>query len=183
MQTFLPYADFAESARVLDTPRLGKQRVEVIQILKSLTVPGYAWRQHPAVLQWEGHLEALVRYGLAMTDEWVARGHADSCAPQFAPLAGLESVRTQPELAAAGLLPSWLGDEAFHLPHRSSLLRKDPEHYRPHFGDVPDDLPYLWPRRSPAVLEREHRARERLAAQAARMQAELDASRESCRTS
>jgi len=28
MQTFLPVADFEESARLLDSPRLGKQRVE-----------------------------------------------------------------------------------------------------------------------------------------------------------
>ena len=34
---------------------------------------------------------------------------------------------------------------------------KDPDHYRPHFPDVPDDLPYVWPVRSPAVLERERR--------------------------
>ena len=34
MQTFLPYPDFARSAAVLDRQRLGKQRVEVLQILK-----------------------------------------------------------------------------------------------------------------------------------------------------
>ena len=31
MQTFTPYADFEQSLRTLDTKRLGKQRVEVIQ--------------------------------------------------------------------------------------------------------------------------------------------------------
>jgi hypothetical protein len=31
VQTFLPYADFEESARTLDAKRLGKQRVETIQ--------------------------------------------------------------------------------------------------------------------------------------------------------
>ncbi|WP_344942481.1 pyrimidine dimer DNA glycosylase/endonuclease V [Terrabacter ginsenosidimutans] len=40
MQTFVPYADFARTAAVLDTRRLGKQRVEVIQIVRALTVPG-----------------------------------------------------------------------------------------------------------------------------------------------
>jgi hypothetical protein len=39
MQTFLPYADFAECARVLDDKRLGKQRVECLQILKALQPP------------------------------------------------------------------------------------------------------------------------------------------------
>ena len=33
MQTFLPYPDFARSARVLDRKRLGKQRVETLQVL------------------------------------------------------------------------------------------------------------------------------------------------------
>ena len=42
-------------------------------------------------------------------------------------------------------MPRWLGDEAFHLSHRSNLVRKDPEFYRLRFGDVPDDLPYVWP--------------------------------------
>ena len=28
---------------------------------------------------------------------------------------------------------------------RSNLVRKDPEFYRERFGDIPDDLPYLWP--------------------------------------
>lgn len=34
MQTFLPYPDFAESAKVLDNGRLGKQRLEAKQILQ-----------------------------------------------------------------------------------------------------------------------------------------------------
>lgn len=36
MQTFLPYPSFELSARVLDDKRLGKQRVECLQILKAL---------------------------------------------------------------------------------------------------------------------------------------------------
>lgn len=52
MQTFLPYPDFAESAHVLDRSRLGKQRVETIQVQRGLVVPGYGWRHHPAVKMW-----------------------------------------------------------------------------------------------------------------------------------
>jgi hypothetical protein len=37
------------------------------------------------------------------------------------------------------------------------LVRKDPEHYQRFFPDVPPDLDYVWPGRSPAVLEREQR--------------------------
>ncbi|MCU1676663.1 MAG: hypothetical protein JWM93_1421 [Frankiales bacterium] len=149
MQTFLPYADFGASARVLDDRRLGKQRVETLQILRALTYPTYGWKHHPAVRMWRGHEEGLAAYGLAIVDEWVARGRADTCAATIVAdlgLAGLPtSPRTQTQLAAAGELPRWLGDEAFHLSHRASLLRKDPAFYGPVFGDVDPDLPYVWP--------------------------------------
>jgi hypothetical protein len=36
MQTFLPYEDFTLSAQVLDYRRLGKQRVEALQIYNVL---------------------------------------------------------------------------------------------------------------------------------------------------
>jgi hypothetical protein len=149
VQTFLPYADFAATARVLDQRRLGKQRVEAIQILRGLTVAGYGWRHHPAVKMWAGYEEALVRYGLDICAEWCASGRADTCAgtlvADLVAAGGPAHVRKQRELAEAGDLPPWLGDERLHLSHRASLVRKDPDHYRPFFGDVPDDLPYVWP--------------------------------------
>ena len=149
MQTFLPCAGFAESARVLDQRRLGKQRVEAIQVLRALTVPGYGWRHHPAAKMWAGYEEALVSYGLAICVEWCATGRADTCATtlrtDLADTIGLTTVRTQQDLTKAGETPPWLGDPAFHLAHQSALVRKDPEHYRRHFPNVPDDLPYVWP--------------------------------------
>jgi hypothetical protein len=155
MQTFLPYPDFAASAAVLDTKRLGKQRVETLQVVRALTVPGYGWQNHPAVLMWRGHLEALGRYGFVVVDAWLARGFGDTCAPsirQDLAGAGVDRVRTQAELATAGALPPWLGDAAVHRSHQSALLRKDPAFYGPLFPDVPDDLPYVWPVRSAAAL-------------------------------
>ncbi len=53
MQTFLPYPDFKRSAKVLDYRRLGKQRVEALQILKALQVENYGWRNHPIVKMWK----------------------------------------------------------------------------------------------------------------------------------
>ena len=149
MQTFLPYPDFAASAAALDTKRLGKQRVETVQVLRGLTWPTYGWRHHPAVKMWHGYEEALTRYGLDMCAVWSETGRADTCAATLATdlLAGtgLTVVRTQKALAAAGALPPWLDDEAVQRSHRSALLRKDPDHYGPLFPDVPDDLPYVWP--------------------------------------
>ncbi|MEO3807800.1 MSMEG_6728 family protein [Sphaerisporangium sp. B11E5] len=149
MQTFLPYPDFRLTARVLDPRRLGKQRAEVIQVLRALTVPGYGWRHHPAARMWAGYEEALVRYGLEICRRWCAAGRADTCAEtlrrELAERCGVAEPRSQPSLGAAAELPPWLGDEALHRSHRSALLRKAPEFYRPLFGDEPDDLPYLWP--------------------------------------
>lgn len=149
MQTFLPYPDFAATAAVLDPLRLGKQRVEVVQVLRALTVPGYGWRHHPAAKMWTGYEEALVRYGLEICHRWRFLGRADTCAAtmttELAELLGTPVVRTQAELATAAELPPWLGDPALHLSHRSALLRKNPAFYRPLFGNEPDNLPYIWP--------------------------------------
>ncbi len=163
MQTFLPYSDFERSARALDVKRLGKQRVEVIQVVRALTTPGYGWANHPAVLMWKGHEEALGSYGLTCCEVWVELGFGDTCAATIVTdlsRAGVTGIRSQVELAEAGALPAWLGDEAFHRGHRSALLRKDPDHYRRLFPDTPDDLPYVWPVRSSAVLAAEKRRAE-----------------------
>jgi hypothetical protein len=149
MQTFLPYADFLATARSLDQKRLGKQRVEAIQILRALTWPKYGWRHHPAVKMWAGYEEALVRYGLDIVAVWIEAGRADTTAAtmtaDLAAACGITTIRTQADLAVAGDLPPWLADPALHESHRSALIRKDPDHYRPLFGDVPADLPYIWP--------------------------------------
>src|SRR5690606_3092372 len=79
VQTSLPLPDFDESARLLDVRRLGKQRVEALQVLRGLTVPGYGWRRHPAVLMWAGYEEALVRYGIQVCLRWRGLGHTDTC--------------------------------------------------------------------------------------------------------
>lgn len=156
MQTFLPYPSFTESAMVLDVKRLGKQRVETIQVLRALTVPDYGWRHHPAAAMWAGYEEAVVRYGLDMCSVWVGQGRADTCATTLVAdlnqAIHMAKVRTQEHLAADGELPPWLGDPAFHRSHQSALVRKDPEFYGPHFPDVEDGLPYIWP-----VSDRERR--------------------------
>ena len=148
MQTFLPYADFDATARVLDDRRLGKQRVEVLQVLRALTRPVYGWKHHPAVLMWAGHEEALVAYGVAICREWCRRGHADTCLAKIvddAAGSGVTGTRSHAELATAGDLPPWLRDEALHRSQRSALVRKDPDFYRGRFGGVGDDLEYVWP--------------------------------------
>lgn len=148
MQTFLPYEDFRRSAEVLDSPRLGKQRVETLQILRALVVPDYGWQSHPVTRMWMGYVPALTLYGLAMTDTWVQRGYADTVRDQlveFAPGAELGGTA----------MPPWLGNPELHRSHRSNLLAKNPGFYRELFPGTPTDLPYVWPEPETPLLPAE----------------------------
>ena len=146
MQTFLPYPDLTATARVLDDRRLGKQRVEVLQILRALYRPTYGWKHHPAVLMWRGYEQGLVCYGLVICREWCSRGRPDTCAVQI--VTELHEVTGRPmdadEVCRSAVMPPWMGDERVHASHRAALLRKDPEHYGAHFSEDPGQ-PYFWP--------------------------------------
>jgi len=148
VQTFLPYPDFAASAAVLDDRRLGKQRVEALQVLRALTRPTYGWKHHPAVRMWAGFPDGVAAYGLAVCAEWTGRGRADTCAATIGTdlaAAGRPAPRSQAELARVCGLPDWLGDDRVHRSHRSALVRKDPEFYGPLFPDADPELDYVWP--------------------------------------
>jgi len=43
------------------------------------------------------------------------------------------------------VMPRWLGRADFHLSHKSNLVRKDEGYYGRIFGDIPNNLPYIWP--------------------------------------
>ena len=149
MQTFLPYPSFLASAHVLDRQRLGKQRVETLQILRALELPDYGWQNHPVVRMWRGRTPALVRYGLDCVRAWTARGHGDSTAEQIAEFAPWVGELSQDDLRRDSLLPGWLGDERLHRSHRSQLITKAPEFYRPLFPETPEGLDYFWPEPDP----------------------------------
>lgn len=134
MQTFLPYKDFERCAQCLDNRRLGKQRVEVLQILKALNSVDSGWRNHPAVLMWNGYTEALIDYGVVICTAWIRKGYKDTCLDKIVGL----------DWGGELVMPPWLTDE-FCRSHQSNLVRKDPEHYRRYFPDVPDNLEYIWP--------------------------------------
>ena len=134
MNTFLPYPDFAASAACLDRARLGKQRVEVLQLLLG------QFPNHPASKMWRGYEPCLLEYGFAICEEWHhIRGYKDSVADKLTDLMlerGYESSKN----------PPWLGDEAFHASHRSNLLRKDLMFYGRYGWTEHCFLPYVWPK-------------------------------------
>lgn len=131
MNTFLPFADFEKTAKVLDYRRLGKQRVECQQLLKALAGETKGWVNHPAAKMWRGYEPALMAYKDACIKEWIARGYKNTML--------LSNVEEPYDM------PSWMGDPLFHISHQSNLLRKDAIHYGPHFPGVPHNLPYVWP--------------------------------------
>lgn len=146
MQTFLPFPDFKQSVAVLDRQRLGKQRLENMQLIKALTQGG-GWSNHPAAKMWAGYELALLEYQEATCKEWVnVRGYKDTCW-----LKSLEFF-TEEELdryeAKEYDLPAWFGDPAFHLAHASNLLRKDNEFYAGVVGTNDPTLEYVWPSNS-----------------------------------
>lgn len=123
--------------------RLGKQRVECLQILNVFAGVRSGWGNHPITRMWTGHELALVRYGLTVCHVWhVERGYNDTC---YGKIRSLFAEATMGEINNAQP-PAWLGDLEFHRSHQSNLVRKLPDFYGPQFPGVPDDLPYIWPR-------------------------------------
>ena len=141
MQTFLPYPDFTKSAQCLDRQRLGKQRVECMQIAKALLGETKGWANHPATKMWKGYESALFAYWANCVKEWLSRGYKDTTMNTWHELQTKYGIDKIPKL-----IPPWLGDIEFHLSHQSNLVRKFPEHYKTYFPYVPDDLPYIWPK-------------------------------------
>lgn len=142
MQTFLPFASYVASARALDDRRLGKQRVETLQILNSL-IDGGGWINHPAVKMWKGYEPSLAYYGLVVCTVWKKRGFNDTCFSKIKRKIHMPTF----DLAAADK-PPWIGYMPFHISHQSNLIRKNPEFYAPKFKGIADNLPYYWPSKS-----------------------------------
>jgi predicted DNA-binding transcriptional regulator AlpA len=135
MQTFMTDRDYATVSYQLDNKRLGKQRVETYQIMRSLTGISGGWINHPATQMWKGYEYSLAEYGLQMCEEWLSRGFKDSLYQKFADALDSLPYSTQ---------PWWVANLSLHQTHQSNLLRKDFAHYSQHF-QVQDDLPYVWP--------------------------------------
>jgi hypothetical protein len=145
MQTFVIDPDPVRTARVLDRQRLGKQRVEAIQIARNLLglTEKRGWSHHPAVRMWSGYEPYLIRrYLRAMLDEWTRRGYDNTKSEEhYQQLCNHPVVFTQSD----DVPPPWLADERTIRSHRSNLVRKKPEHYRQFFPVVPANLEYFWP--------------------------------------
>ena len=130
MQTFLPYPEFDKSAAILDRQRLGKQRVEAYQIIRSITL-GNGWSHHPIVKMWTGFENALKLYSNAMVTEWIRRGYRNNL--EIYNLTGIKIT-----------FPWWLGNDEFHASHRAALLAKNYEYYSKYGWLEEPKIRYVW---------------------------------------
>lgn len=133
MQTFLPHPNFEKSLKVLDSKRLGKQRVEAFQILNIILnrTKTKGWRNHPAVKMWKNYPNALKLYLNTAIKEWTKRGYNNKMK--------FEKIRGRV------IFPIWIGNRKFHASHRSNLLRKNKEYYSKFKWKENSNLPYIWP--------------------------------------
>lgn len=139
MQTFVPYASLRSTAEVLDQRRLGKQRVETLQIMRALAGLSRGWTNHPATRMWRGHETALLIYQRAICDEWRRRGYRDTCEEKTVDV-------WRSHFYHVGVdMPTWWGRPEVHRSHRSNLLRKERAHYEEYWPHERDDLEYVWP--------------------------------------
>ena len=130
MQTFLPYKSFRESAKVLDWKRLGKQRVEGMQIINAIENPNkQGWQNHPITIMWTPYLSALKLYTNVIIQEWMSRGYNNNM--KFY------------DLGNRMTKPHWIGKEEFHSSHRANLLRKDYEYYSQFGWTENSESPYV----------------------------------------
>lgn len=136
MQTFLPLADWREGCFCLDTKRLGKQRVEAMQILDVLVNNKPAWRNHPATVMWRGYERALLEYLKHVCYVWRLYGYRDSV--------GYRTWGTLEELPL--IIPPWMGDERLHSSHRAALLSKNNKWYGQFGWKEEPRVEYYWPK-------------------------------------
>lgn len=171
LQTFLPYADYDESARVLDNKRLFKQAVEALQIMQAMTqrrlVSQYqgqgprggtkwlplpedqwyiehrrvGWGNHPATRMWVGAGFELLQYQDAICAEVRRRGRDDGNLVKKIDLVFIDAV----DYMEMNGTPKWYGVPGFHESHRANLLHKDPEHYGQFGWTEEPQEGYLWP--------------------------------------
>ena len=143
MQTFLPYSDFRKSVECFDRPRLGKQRVECLQLCNGIAgLSSLGWRNHPASKMWSNDLEALIQYGMTCCIHWIERGYLDTVYDKL----GLLSDRYRQNYKLT--IPTWIGSYKFHSSHRAALLQKDFNYYSKF--DWPENsfyrkIGYFWP--------------------------------------
>lgn len=144
MQTFVPETRFDWSVRVLDRQRLGKQRVETLQIMKALAGLSKGWVNHPATRMWRGYEYALLVYQHYTVEEWKRRGYKDTCFAKTQAVYDMFFDTSFYKSCDIGM-PHWWGDNRVHDSHKKALVFKSPEWYNVIYPEFVGEYDYYWP--------------------------------------
>lgn len=139
---FHPHLTAEDSLACLDDRRLGKQRLEALQIIRlldsSVTVTR-GFSRHPAVLSYRGYVPYLKLYYNACLEEWCRRGKKNTMAP----------LPVECEAPNGVVVPWFIPCVPRLMADRAALLRKDPVWYGRQFAslNIPEyyhSLGYCW---------------------------------------
>lgn len=152
MQTWIPYPDFTRSAIVLSDAHLNQQRKDAFELLDILIAKREKYSNHNVTRMWRGSEHALWKYLSAMCMEWDDRHQTDNMFNDVAEFMCDALDMGRVDVSNRLYQPWWMGKPGTHQGHRSELLRRDPQHYRDHFGpDESNVLPMMWPEWKPPV--------------------------------
>lgn len=123
MKTYLPYPDFARSARSLTDEHLSESVQSASQTLLALT--GEAPREGtPTEDLWDGYLGLLAVYTICMVNEQVNRESITSDEAEQALMHAQHTFDTT-ELYYS----PWMDEESFFVDERTALSATDSQHY------------------------------------------------------
>jgi hypothetical protein len=145
MNSFITDRNFYKVGMTLDTRRHGAMIYENIQMLASnlghasdLITPKRDVSSHPACKLWKGWERSHACYINSLLRAWYDKGYKSDINRK-----NMEFLQGTIEYTHSGspmsTFPDWITDELI-MTHRSVLIQKKPEYYKPLWPDVPDDL-------------------------------------------
>ncbi len=145
MQTFLPFSNFSECARVIDNKRLWKQILEANQLYQIIKNKRAGYRNHPATLMWKDYAPVLKYYRNVFVNEWLKRRLTEP--PGIEPLD--YGTFCNDKVCEN---PFWFNDERLYSSHRAALLHKNFNYYSKFGWKEKPELKYYWPKNEKASL-------------------------------
>lgn len=164
MQTFMPHFEIEECAWILDYKRAPKNTLEASQIISIILKKQFAWNagyrkdgipkvipwsNHPAVLLWENHIDALCGYFNTFYEVCCLKRRlwrGDNSLACHYPIERLPCPHTGSLrwIDPNASMPPLVLSEAFLSSHRAALLAKFPEWYE-QFGWIEKPkIDYVW---------------------------------------
>lgn len=166
VNTFITSESLEECAKNLDNLRLGKQRVECIQLISFIeNKDNKGFRNHPILIMWSNNVDALKVYCNFMIREWIKRGFTntielydldESKIVFYKNIYNEETKLTEiikPEIKDDSIVfPIWFNWKPLILSHQSSLLKKNFDYYSKIFicNEEFFNFGYIWMNKVPS---------------------------------